>query len=164
MHLTARSTGIRSPQGITLSDSTHPYGPCRANMTKEDVMIKGFKEFIVRGNVVDLAVGIVIGAAFGTVVNSFVDDVLMAIVGAVFGEPNFNSMTLSLGSGTVFYGRFLTVLVTFVITAAAIYFAVVVPMNALAERRKRGQEDEVELTNEEKMVALLEEIAAGAKK
>ncbi len=123
-------------------------------------MIKGFKEFIMRGNVVDLAVGIVIGAAFTQVVNSFVDDVLMAIVGAVFGEPNFNNLVLSIGDGEVFYGRFITVLIGFIITAAAVYFAVVLPINALAERRKRGQEDDVDPTNDERMVALLEEIAA----
>ena len=123
-------------------------------------MIKGFKEFIMRGNVVDLAVGIVIGAAFTTVVNSFVDDVLMAIVGALFGEPNFNDLVLNIGDGEVFYGRFITVLITFLITAAAVYFAVVLPINALAERRKRGQEDDVDPTNEERMVSLLEEIAA----
>jgi len=127
-------------------------------------MIKGFRDFVVRGNVVDLAVGIVIGAAFGAVVNSFVDDVLMAVVGAVFGEPNFNNLVLSIGDGQVLYGRFLTVLVTFLLTAAAIYFVVVAPMNALNERRARGQETEPELTNEEKMVLLLEEIAASNKK
>lgn len=123
-------------------------------------MLKGFKEFVMRGNVVDLAVGIVIGAAFTTVVNSFVDDVLMAVVGAIVGEPNFNDLTLTIGDGVVFYGRFITVTLTFLITAAAVYFAVVLPVNALAERRRRGEEEEVDPTNEERMVALLEEIAA----
>ena len=123
-------------------------------------MIKGFKEFIMQGNVVDLAVGIVIGAAFGAVVNSFVQDVLMAFIGAIFGKPTFDEMTFAVGDGVVYYGRFLTALVSFLIVAAAIYFVVVVPMNHLRERRNRGQEAEVELTNEEKMVALLEQIAA----
>ncbi len=124
-------------------------------------MVKGFKEFILRGNVVDLAVGIVIGAAFTTVVNSFVNDILMAIVGAIVGKPSFNDLTLGIGDGVVFYGRFLTVLLTFLLTAAAVYFAVVMPMNLLAERRAKGQESELEPTNEERMVALLEQIAAG---
>ena len=123
-------------------------------------MIKGFKEFIMQGNVVDLAVGIVIGAAFGAVVNSFVKDVLMAFIGALFGKPNFDEMTFDVGDGTVYYGRFLTALVSFLIVAAAIYFVVVVPMNHLRERRNRGQEADVEPTNEERMVALLEQIAA----
>jgi len=122
-------------------------------------MLKGFRDFIMRGNVVDLAVGIVIGAAFSAVVNSFVDDVLMAIVGAIFGEPNFNNLTFEVGDGVVNYGRFLTALVSFLIVAAALYFAVVVPMNMLAERRRRGQAQEEELSNEEKMVMLLERIA-----
>lgn len=123
-------------------------------------MLKGFKDFIMRGNVVDLAVGIVIGAAFGAVIDSFVNDILMAVVGAVVGEPNFNSLTLSIGDGEVAYGSFLTQLVSFLIVAAAIYFAVVVPINALNARRRRGQETEAEPTNEERIVALLEQIAA----
>ncbi len=127
-------------------------------------MIKGFKDFIVRGNVVDLAVGIVIGSVFGAVVDSFVTDVLMGFIGALFGQPNFNDLTLTIGDGVVLYGNFLTALVTFLITAAAIYFVVVAPMNALNERRAHGEETEPELTNEEKMVLLLEEIAASNKK
>jgi len=121
-------------------------------------MLKGFKEFIMRGNVVDLAVGIVIGAAFGTVVTSFVDDVLMALIGAIVGEPNFNELTFTVGDGIVYYGRFLTALVSFLIVAAALYFVVVMPMNMLAERRKRGQADEEELANDEKMVLLLQQL------
>lgn len=122
-------------------------------------MLKGFKEFVMRGNVVDMAIGIVIGSAFGAVIDSFVNDVLMAFIGSIVGEPNFNSLKFGLGNGVIHYGRFLTVLVSFVIIAAAIYFAVVAPLNALATRRKAGQDDS-EPTNEERMVALLEEIAA----
>jgi large conductance mechanosensitive channel len=122
-------------------------------------VIKGFKDFIMRGNVVDLAVGIVIGAAFSTVVNSFVEDVLMAVIGAIFGQPNFNQLVLDIGDGQVFYGRFLTALVAFLMVAAALYFVVVLPINALNERRRRGQEAEVELSNEERMILLLERIA-----
>ena len=121
-------------------------------------MLKGFKEFIMRGNVVDLAVGIVIGAAFGAVITSFVDDVLMAFVGAIFGKPSFNDLTVAVGDGVVYYGRFLTALISFLIIAAAIYFVVVMPMNMLNERRKRGQADEDELANDEKMVLLLQEL------
>lgn len=127
-------------------------------------MLKGFKEFIMRGNVVDMAVGIVIGVAFGAVVTSFVDDILMAIIGAIVGKPNFNNLVVGLGDGEIAYGKFLTALVSFLIIAAAIYFAVIMPLNMLAERRKRGQADDVEPTNEEKMVALLEEIAASTKR
>lgn len=101
-------------------------------------MLKGFKEFIMRGNVIDLAVGLVIGVAFGAVVKSFVDDVLMAFIGGVFGSPNFNDLTLSVGSGVVFYGRFITALFNFLLVAAAVYFVVIVPMNKLAEQIGRA--------------------------
>ena len=122
-------------------------------------MVKGFKEFILRGNVVDLAVGIVVGVVFGAVVTSFVNDVLMAFIGAIVGKPSFNDLTLVIGDGIIYYGRFLTALVNFLLVALAVYFVVVVPMNMLAERRARGEEADVDPTNEEKMVALLEKIA-----
>jgi large conductance mechanosensitive channel len=121
-------------------------------------MIKGFKEFISRGNMVDLAVGVVIGGAFGAVITSFTNDILMAIIGAIIGQPNFNSLTFALGDATIAYGKFLTALLNFVLIAASVYFFVVVPMNKMAERR--ANDDDVEPTNEEKMVSLLEQIAS----
>jgi large conductance mechanosensitive channel len=93
-------------------------------------MIKGFRDFILRGNVVDLAVGIAIGVAFGALVNAFVANLIMAPIGAVFGQPSFDSLAL----GPFKYGAFLTVLVQFLIIATAIYFIVVVPMNAVMKR------------------------------
>jgi large conductance mechanosensitive channel len=122
-------------------------------------MLKGFKEFISRGNMVDLAVGVVIGGAFGAVITSFTNDILMAIIGAVIGKPNFNSLTFALGDATVAYGKFLTALLNFLLIAVSIYFFVVVPMNKLAERRAKGEGDE-DPTNEERMVQLLEQIAS----
>lgn len=121
-------------------------------------MIKGFKEFIMRGNVIDLAVGVVIGAAFGALVTqltaSFIDPLITLIGGG--GELG-GTFTVD---GVVFdYGAFINAVITFLLTAAAVYFLVVVPYNTLRERRDRGQETEVEPTNEEKMVALLEQIA-----
>lgn len=86
--------------------------------------IKEFKEFISRGSVIDLAVGIVIGVAFTAVVNSFVDDILAAIVGAVVGEPNFNDLTLEVGDGVIRYGAFLTAVVNFLIIAFALFLVV----------------------------------------
>lgn len=121
-------------------------------------MIKGFKEFISRGNMVDLAVGVVIGGAFGAVITSFTNDILMAIIGAIIGQPNFNSLTFALGDATIAYGKFLTALLNFVLIAASVYFFVVVPMNKMAERR--AKDDDAEPTNEEKMVSLLEQIAS----
>jgi large conductance mechanosensitive channel len=101
-------------------------------------MLKGFRDFILRGNVVDLAVAVVIGAAFGAVVKSFVDDILMRIIAAIFGQPDFSSLTFTIGKGVIAYGSFLNALITFVLIAAAIYFVVVLPLNKLAERRARG--------------------------
>jgi large conductance mechanosensitive channel len=93
-------------------------------------MIKGFRDFILRGNVVDLAVGIVIGVAFGALVNSFVANIIMSPIGALFGKPSFDALAL----GPFKYGAFLTVLVQFLIIALAIYLVVVTPMNAVMKR------------------------------
>ena len=101
-------------------------------------MLKGFKDFILRGNVIDLAVAVVIGAAFGAVIKAFVDGLLMPLVAAIFGQPDFSSLTFTIGKGVFTYGVFLNALVTFLLVAAAIYFVVVMPLNKLAERRARG--------------------------
>lgn len=99
-------------------------------------MLKGFKEFIMKGNVIDLAVAVVIGAAFGAVVNALVANVLMPLIAAITGSPNFDSFALVTINGVdIKFGVFLTALVNFIIIAAAIYFLVVVPMNHLIARR-----------------------------
>jgi large conductance mechanosensitive channel len=103
-------------------------------------MFSGFREFIMRGNVVDLAVAVVIGAAFGAVITSFVTDVLTPLLG-VFGLPNFRELSFTVGKATVNYGLFLNALLAFLLIAAAIYFFVIAPLNALEERRQRGGED-----------------------
>jgi large conductance mechanosensitive channel len=95
-----------------------------------------FKEFLLRGNVVDLAVAVVIGAAFGTVVTAFVQDLLTPIIGAVFGEPSFGGLTFTINDSQFFYGDFLNAVISFVSIAAAIFFFVVKPLNYLLERRK----------------------------
>jgi large conductance mechanosensitive channel len=100
-------------------------------------MLTGFREFILRGNVVDLAVAVVIGAAFGAVVASFVENILTPLVG-IFGLPNFDELSFQLGQATVRYGLFFNALIAFLLVALAIYFFVVKPMNALEERRQRG--------------------------
>jgi len=121
-------------------------------------MLKGFREFISKGNVVDLAVGVVIGGAFTLVVTTFTTNVLMAFIGAVFGQPNFDSITLGLGErGVIEYGKFLTALVNFLLVAAAIYFLVVLPINKLRERRDKPEDEK---SNEERIIELLEQIAA----
>jgi large conductance mechanosensitive channel len=102
-------------------------------------MLTGFREFILRGNVVDLAVAVVIGTAFGAVIISFVADILTPLLG-LLGVPDFTEASFVVGDAEVRYGLFLNALIAFLLVAAAIYFLVVAPMNALEERRQRGKE------------------------
>ena len=99
-------------------------------------MLKGFKEFIMRGNVLDLAVAVIIGAAFNKVVESMVADVLTPLIGALFGAPDFSAIKL----GPIALGKFINAVVNFLIVAGAIYFFIVVPMNAIKQRREKEQE------------------------
>jgi large conductance mechanosensitive channel len=103
-------------------------------------MIKGFKDFILRGNVVDLAVAVVIGAAFGAVVTSLVANLVTPLIAAIFGKPDFSGLTFTINGSQFLYGSFINAVVSFVLVAAAIYFLIVAPMNKLAERRSRGQD------------------------
>jgi large conductance mechanosensitive channel len=122
-----------------------------------DQMLKGFKDFLMRGNVVDLAVAVVIGAAFAAVVKALLDGLINPLIAALFGKPDLTSVGVFHINGAVFsIGLVLTAVINFVIVAAAIYFIIVVPMNHLAERRKRGEEPEPEAPSEE--VILLTEI------
>jgi large conductance mechanosensitive channel len=102
-------------------------------------MIREFRDFVLRGNVIDLAVAIVIGAAFGAIVSSFVADVLTPLLG-ILGVPDFTRAVLMVGSAEVRYGLFLNALVSFLLVAAAIFFFVVKPMNRLAAARKTEPE------------------------
>lgn len=111
-------------------------------------MIKEFKEFIMRGNVVDLAVAIVVGAAFTTVVNSFANDVLMQLVAAVFGKPDFSDLSFDLGDAVIRYGAFLTAIINFLIVAFAM-FLVVKAINRLQNLRTKEEEEALEETEVE---------------
>jgi len=118
-------------------------------------MLKGFRDFIMRGNVVDLAVGIVIGVAFTAVINQLTASFLKPLI-QLLGGGGVKGATFTI-DGVVFdIGAFLNACITFLITAAALYFIVVLPMNKLAERRKRGEEPEPEAPSDE--VRLLSEI------
>ncbi len=101
--------------------------------------VSGFKQFILRGNVVDLAVGVVIGAAFGALVTSLVTDILTPLIGAIARVPDFSNLSFTLNGSTFMYGRFLNALISFLLVAAAIYFFVVTPINTLIARTKRGE-------------------------
>jgi large conductance mechanosensitive channel len=102
-------------------------------------MLSGFKQFILRGNVIDLAVAVVIGAAFGAVVAALVKDLLTPLIAAIFGTPDFSALTYTINNSQLLIGDFINALLSFVLVAAAVYFAVVVPVNAIAARRARGQ-------------------------
>ncbi|HEX8926418.1 MAG TPA: large conductance mechanosensitive channel protein MscL [Terriglobales bacterium] len=97
-------------------------------------MLKGFREFVLRGNVVDLAVGVVMGAAFGAVVTSLTKDLLTPLIAAVFGKPDFSSIALTVNGSKLMLGNFLNALIAFLLVATAVYFFVVVPVNALMKR------------------------------
>jgi large conductance mechanosensitive channel len=103
-------------------------------------MIKGFKEFLLRGNVVDLAVAFVVGVAFAKVVEGLLNGLINPLIAAIFGSPNLDSVgTFTIGKGEFSIGLLLTPLVNFVIIAAAVYFFVVIPMKNIMERRTRGE-------------------------
>jgi large conductance mechanosensitive channel len=117
-------------------------------------MLKGFKDFLMRGNVVDLAVAVVIGAAFGKIVTSLVENFINPVVAAIFGKPDLSgAMTFTLNNAKFSIGAILNELLNFVFVAAAVYLFIVLPMNKLAERRAKGEEpaapsDEVALLTE----------------
>jgi len=100
-------------------------------------MLKGFKQFILRGNVVDLAVGVVIGASFGTVVTSLVQDIFTPFISAIFKSPDFSGLAFSLGGTEILYGNFLNALIAFIIVAVAVYFFVVTPINTLISKTRK---------------------------
>lgn len=99
-------------------------------------MIKGFRDFILRGNVIDLAVAVIIGGAFGAITKSLVDDVISPLIGAVVGKPDFSSFVFNLGATPIKYGSFLTACINFLIIAFVIYFFLVLPVQKLLARMK----------------------------
>jgi large conductance mechanosensitive channel len=101
--------------------------------------MKGFRAFLLRGNVVDLAVAVVIGAAFGAVVAAFVKDLLTPLIAAIVGKPDFSALSFDVNGSRFLYGEFLNALLSFVLVAAAVYYVVVLPMNMYVERRRRGE-------------------------
>ena len=100
-------------------------------------MLKGFKQFILRGNVVDLAVGVVIGASFGTVVNSLVKDLLTPFISAIFKAPDFSGLSFTINGSSFMYGNFLNSIIAFLLVAIAVYFFVVTPINTLISKTRK---------------------------
>ena len=99
-------------------------------------MLTEFKQFILRGNVIDLAVAVVIGAAFGAIVTSLVENFITPLIGALGGQPDFSGLSFELNNSEIRYGAFLNALISFLIIAAVIFFAVVKPMNAIMTRMR----------------------------
>lgn len=100
-------------------------------------MLKGFRDFILRGNVVDLAVAVILGAAFNAIVGSLVSDVLNPLIAATIGKPDFSGVILHVGGGAIKVGNFFNAVVAFLIVASVVYFAIVLPMNAVMARLKK---------------------------
>ncbi|HEX8104477.1 MAG TPA: large conductance mechanosensitive channel protein MscL [Solirubrobacteraceae bacterium] len=112
-------------------------------------MIKGFRDFILRGNVIDLAVAVVIGAAFGGVVAAFANDFIGGLIGAIGGTPDFGKAGVTVNDSKIVYGSTITALINFVIIAAVVYFIIVVPMNMLQTRRQSGADADTPAPSDE---------------
>jgi large conductance mechanosensitive channel len=119
-------------------------------------VIQEFREFLLRGNVVDLAVAVVIGAAFGAVIAAVVEGLLTPLIAAIFGKPDFSELSFTINGSEFRYGVVINALITFLTVAAAVFFFVVKPINHLMARRKQDEEAEPEAPTEE--VQLLTEI------
>ena len=102
-------------------------------------MFKGFREFVLRGNVVDMAVGVVVGAAFGAIVTALVKDLLTPLIAALVGKPDFSGYVFEVNGSKFLYGDFINAVVSFLLIAAAIYYFVVLPVNALMARIPKNQ-------------------------
>ena len=126
-------------------------------------MLKGFKEFISRGNVVELAVGVIIGAAFKNLVDALVDGIINPLIAAVIGKPDFSdAFILTLNGSDVKFGLLITAVINFILMAFAIYFCIVVPMNTLNARRKKAEDEapEPEVSDEVKLLTEIRDALA----
>ena len=131
-------------------------------MTEEKKgIVTEFKEFLLRGNVVDLAIAVVIGTAFAALVKSLVTDILTPIVTAIVGKPDFSGLSFTIHKSTFLYGDFLNTLITFLSIATVVFFFVVKPMNMIIERRRKsGVEDEASLSDEAKYLCEIRDLLA----
>ena len=117
-------------------------------------MLKEFRDFLMRGNLVELAVAFVIGLAFAALINSFVNDLIMPVIAMIIGKPDFSDLTFTINDAVFRYGAFITAAITFISTAAAVFFFIVKPMNALQGRFAKP-EDEVVSDEERRHQELL---------
>jgi large conductance mechanosensitive channel len=109
-------------------------GGCEPAATREARMLSDFKKFILRGNIVDLAVAVVVGVAFTAMITALVADLITPLIAAIFGKPDFSQLTFTVNHSTFKYGSFLNALLSFLIVATVVFFAVVIPLTALMRR------------------------------
>jgi large conductance mechanosensitive channel len=123
-------------------------------------MLRDFRDFLMRGNLLELAVALVMGLAFAALISSLVDDLIMPIVAMLIGRPDFSELTFTINDAVFRYGAFLTALITFVTTAAAIFFFVVKPVNALLARSRAAEDEPVpdEERRHQELLAAVREI------
>ena len=120
-------------------------------------MLREFRDFLMKGNIVELAVAFVMGVAFAAVVNSFVNDLVMPIIAMIFGKPNFSDLTFTINDAVFRYGSFITAVITFVAIAAAVFFFIVKPIDAIKSRMSKAEEatiDDEERRHQELLAAL----------
>ncbi|WP_261571193.1 large conductance mechanosensitive channel protein MscL [Frankia gtarii] len=125
--------------------------------------MKGFKQFLMRGNVVDLAVAVVIGTAFTAVVTSLVKTIFTPLIASIFGKPDFSALTFTLNGSVFRYGEFINSVVAFLSVATVIYFVVVLPLKTINDRRARGQvppEEDLVLTDEARLLTEIRDLLA----
>jgi large conductance mechanosensitive channel len=125
-------------------------------------MLKEFKKFIMKGNVVDLAVAVVIGAAFGAVVTALVADLVTPLIGAIGGKPDFSGLSFTINNSKFLYGHFINAIVAFLLIASVIFFFVVRPLNMMQERAARNKKPED--PTEKKCPHCLSDVPKNAKK
>ena len=125
-------------------------------------MFKGFREFVLRGNVVDMAVGVVIGAAFGAIVTAFVKDLLTPLIAALVGKPDFSGYVFEVNGSKFLYGDFFNAVISFLLIAAAVYYFVVLPVNALMARIHKNEP--VAAPDKKQCPECLSDIPMGARK
>jgi large conductance mechanosensitive channel len=113
-------------------------------------ILKEFRDFLLRGNLITLAVAFVMGLAFAALVNSFVANLVMPIIAAIVGKPNFNDLTFTIHKSVFTYGTFITDLISFIAIAAAVFFFIVKPVDMITARRKRGGVEAEEISDEER--------------
>ena len=125
-------------------------------------MLKEFRDFVLRGNLVELAVAFVLGVAFGALINSFVDNLLMPVVAMIIGKPDFRDLTFTINDSVFRYGAFLTDAIAFVAVAAAVFFFVVKPIDALLKRTRGPVEEGMpdEERRHQELLRALREVSA----